>query len=158
MLPAAPASVSHPCACVCVCSPCTRWSSISWPRSVVSSLWEGWAPEWRNMIRTEGFSWNDHRPGLSWPSTCLVVLSTLLYAGQAHHRFTVVQSLVKDGVGVTLNLFFLLLWGFVVFLYLFSFNVFQGLGDEQQQKKTIHIILDTIWILLLISSRAPYLC
>lgn len=82
---------------------------------------------------------SDKWRGLFWLSTYLVELSTFLYAGQPNNRFTVVQSLVKDGVGVTLNLFFLLPRGFVVFLYLCSFYVFQGL--EEERKKTMHIIL-----------------
>lgn len=76
---------------------------------------------------------NDRHWGLFWLSTCLVELSTFLYAGQPNNGFTVVQSLVKDAVGVTLKLFLLPLWYFVVFLYLFSLYVFQGLEEERKK-------------------------
>lgn len=52
MLPAAPGRASHTCVFVCVCSPCTLWSSTSWRESGVGSPKEGWAPE-SNRIRSE---------------------------------------------------------------------------------------------------------
>lgn len=64
--------------------------------------------------------------------TNLVVLSTLLYAGQPDDRLTVLQSLVKNGVGVTLDLFLLPFWSFVVFLHLFPLYVLQGLQIETE--------------------------
>lgn len=62
----------------------------------------------------------------------LVVLSTFLYAGQPDDRLTVLQSLVENGVGVTLDLFFLPLWSFVVLLHLFSLDVLHSLEAERE--------------------------
>ena len=59
--------------------------------------------------------------------TNLVVLSTFLYAGQPNNGLTVLQSLVKDGVGITLDLFFLPHCSFVVFLHLFLLYVLHRL-------------------------------
>ena len=63
--------------------------------------------------------------------TDLVELSAFLYAGQSNDRLTVLQSLVEDGVGVTLDLLLLPLWSFVVFLHLFPLYVLQRLGKEK---------------------------
>lgn len=54
MLPAAPGRASHTCVFVCVCYPCTLWSSTSWRGSGVGSPKEGWAPE-PNRIRSEAY-------------------------------------------------------------------------------------------------------
>lgn len=60
----------------------------------------------------------------------LVELSAFLYAGQSDDRLTVLQSLVEDGEGVTLDLLFLPLWSFVVFLHLFPLYVLQRLYHD----------------------------
>merc|ERR1711962_380415 len=69
----------------------------------------------------------------------LVVLSTFLYAGQSNDRLTVLQSLVKDGVGVTLDLLFLPLWSFVVFLHLFPLYVLQRLCHDLSGQNFVSI-------------------
>lgn len=60
----------------------------------------------------------------------LIKLSTFLDACQPNNRFTVLQSLVKDFVGVTFDLFLLPLWSFMVFLHLFPLYVLQSLIKE----------------------------
>lgn len=57
----------------------------------------------------------------------LIVLCTFLYAGHPNYRLTVLQSLVKNGVGVTLYLLLLPLWSFVVFLQLLPLDALQRL-------------------------------
>lgn len=74
----------------------------------------------------------NNKRGLFCLITDLVVLSSFLYAGQPNNRLTVLQSLVKNGVGVTLDLFLLPLWSFVVFLHLFPLYVLQGLEVETE--------------------------
>lgn len=74
----------------------------------------------------------NNKRGLFCLITDLVVLSSFLYAGQPNNRLTVLQSLVKNGVGVTLDLFLLPLWSFVVFLHLFPLYVLQGLEAETE--------------------------
>lgn len=68
--------------------------------------------------------------------TDLVVLSTFLYAGQPNDWLTVLQSLVKNGVGVALDLLLLPFWSLVVFLYLFPLQVLQGLEAEREMVVT----------------------
>lgn len=62
----------------------------------------------------------------------LVDVSSFLYAGQSNNGFTVLQSLVKDHVGVTLDRFLFPLWSFVVFLHLFPLYVLQSLEGERE--------------------------
>lgn len=73
--------------------------------------------------------------------TDLVVLSAFLYASQPNNRLTVLQSLVKNGVGVTFNLRLLPLWSFVVFLHLFPLHVLQSL-EAEREIMVICILLD----------------
>lgn len=73
----------------------------------------------------------NNKRGLFCLITDLVVLSTFLYAGQPNNRLAVLQSLVKNGVGVTFDLFLVPLWSFVVFFYLFPLYVLQSLEAER---------------------------
>lgn len=88
--------------------------------------------------------------------TDLVELSTFLYAGQPNDRLTVLQSLVENKVGVTLDLFLLPFWSFVVFLHLFPLYVLQGLKEER------HIVVihigPTAYILAREQGSLSYLC
>lgn len=62
----------------------------------------------------------------------LVVLSTFLNGSQPNDRLTVLQSLVKNDVGVALDLVLLPFWSFVVFLHLFPLYALQGLEAERE--------------------------
>ena len=62
----------------------------------------------------------------------LVVLSTFLNGSQPNDRLTGLQSLVENGVGVTLDRVLLPFWSFVVFLHLFPLYALQGLEAERE--------------------------
>lgn len=63
--------------------------------------------------------------------TDLVVFSTFPDAGQPNNRLTVLQSLVKDGVRITLDCISLALRSFVELLHLLLLYVLQCLKRRQ---------------------------
>lgn len=74
----------------------------------------------------------NNKRGLFCLITDLVVLSTFLYAGQPNNRLAVLQSLMKNGVGVTFDLTLVPVWSFVVFLHLLPLYVLQSLVAESE--------------------------
>lgn len=65
-------------------------------------------------------------------SAYLVVFASFLNADQTDYRLAVLQSLVEDGVRVTLNPLLLCCWGFVILLHLLPLHAFKCLGEEKQ--------------------------
>lgn len=66
-------------------------------------------------------SWSSHLYG---GGTYLVGSTSSLDIHKSNGRFTILQGLVKDGVRVALNAFFLLLISFMVLLKLLPFDGF----------------------------------
>lgn len=63
----------------------------------------------------------------------LVVLPSFLYADQPNNRLAVLQSLMKNGVRVTLDLLLFPLWCFVIFRHLIPLYVLQGLESGERK-------------------------
>lgn len=85
----------------------------------------------------------------------LVVLSTFLYAGQPNDGLAVLQSLVENGVRVTLDLFLFPFCSFVIFLHLFPLYALQGLEAEREVRldttQIFELPFETVFVFLRLS-------